>query len=203
MRKFKVNDKSIKPVSVGETYRVMSWRSVMKSGIFAIVSAISAPSAAESDPGGNITIALSSRIVASPAGTGEAAGIVPGAMIDYFVSVSGPVKGKSPPTAFAVIDVIPKHLSLFVGDLAGVDAGPVLFSDNDSGLQFSFEGLASATDSIEFSNNGGKTFDYVPVADNAGYDQNITHVKIRPSGALLPTDGKYERFSLRYRMKVK
>jgi len=124
-------------------------------------------------------------------------------MIDYFVSVSGPVKGKSSPTAFAVIDVIPEHLSLFVGDLEGVDAGPVLFSDNDSGLQFSFEGLASAADSIGFSNNGGKTFDYVPVADNAGYDQNITHVKIRPSGALLPTDGKYERFSLRYRMKVK
>ncbi|WP_123906321.1 hypothetical protein [Sphingorhabdus sp. YGSMI21] len=165
--------------------------------------AIPLPAFAEADPGENVAIALSSNIVGSPAGNGGAFATVPGAVVDFLVSVSGPSTNGSPAASFAVTDKVPEHLTLFVGDLDHSGTGPAMFKDNDSGLQFSFDGLSSADDSVEFSNDGGKTFDYIPVADTDGFDANVTHIKLRPSGALLPTTGKYERFSLRYRMKVK
>jgi hypothetical protein len=49
----------------------------------------------------------------------------------------------------------------------------------------------------------GTMSDYIPVADADGFDANVSHIKPRPHGALLPAIGNYERFSLRYRMKVK
>jgi hypothetical protein len=58
-------------------------------------------------------------------------------------------------------------------------------------------------DLIEFSSDGGTTFGYMPLSDTDGFDANDTHAQLRSSDALLPTIGKDERFSLRYRMKVK
>ncbi|WP_339691707.1 hypothetical protein [uncultured Parasphingorhabdus sp.] len=162
-----------------------------------------APSLAEAGSGENVAIALSSSIVTSPVGMGDAARAVPGALVDYSVSVTGPLDNASPATSFAIIDMIPDQLSLFVGDLSQAGTGPAAFIDNDSGLEFGFDGLASLTDSIEFSSDGGATFDYTPVADADGFDQNVTHIKLRPRGALMPVNEKYERFSIRYRMKVK
>lgn len=177
--------------------------SAMSCAIALALVAIPLPAFAEADPGENIAIALSSNVVGSPAGNSGVLATVPGAFVDFFISVTGPTKGGSPAASFAVTDKVPEHLSLFVGDLDHNGIGPAVFTDNDSGLEFSFDGLSSAMDSIEFSSDGGETFDYVPVADTDGFDANVTHIKLRPSGALLPTVGKYERFSLRYRMKVK
>ncbi|MEO9601226.1 hypothetical protein [Parasphingorhabdus sp.] len=162
-----------------------------------------APVYADAGPSESLAIALSSDIVASSVGIDDSARAVPGAIVDFFVTVTGPGESGSPATSFAVVDMVPKHLSLFVGDLAQTGAGPAVFTDNDSGLKFSFDSLDSAKDSIEFSSDGGKTFDYIPFADADGFDQTVTHIKLRLRGALLPTSGKYERFSIRYRMKVK
>ncbi|CAO1653929.1 hypothetical protein [Parasphingorhabdus sp. NYA22] len=184
-------------------HRATARPSAMSCAIALALVAIPLPAFAEADPGENIAIALSSNIVGSPAGNGGALATVPGAVVDFFVSVTGPGKSGSPAASFAVTDKVPEHLSLFVGDLGHSGTGPAVFKDNDSGLEFSFDGLSSAKDSIEFSSDGGRTFDYIPVADTDGFDANVTHIKLRPNGALLPTVGKYERFSLRYRMKVK
>ncbi len=162
-----------------------------------------APALADTGGSGNIAIALSSHIVESPVGYGGSLRVVPGSVVDFSLSVTGPTEGGSVATSFAIVDAVPEHLALFVGDLTRNGAGPAMFNDHDSGLEFSFGGLADPADSIEFSRDGGKTFDYVPVADMDGFDHNVTHIKLRPGGALLPTDGKHARFSLRYRMKVK
>lgn len=151
----------------------------------------------------NIAIALSSHVVESPVGYGDSVRVVPGSVVDFSLSVTGPTEGGSTATSFAIVDAVPEHLALFVGDLTQSGTGPAMFKDHDSGLEFSFGGLADPADSIEFSRDGGKTFDYVPVADIDGFDHNVTHIRLRPSGALLPTNGMHERFSLRYRMKVK
>lgn len=119
------------------------------------------------------------------------------------VVVKGPTERGAPATSFGISDKVPEHLSLFVGDLQGSGSGPAAFTDHDSGLQFSFDGLSNPNDSVEFSSNGGATFDYIPVPDADGFDANVTHVRFRPRGALLTTTGPKERFSLRYRMKVK
>lgn len=208
MRKSRVKY-GAKKLEFGQSGRRMpSTPRVLSLGIALLFSTVPMPLFAEAGPGENISIALSNSIVASPMGTGpmgtdDAARAVPGALVDYFVAVTGPIESGSPATSFAITDMIPAQLSLFVGDLAQAGTGPAAFTDNDSGLEFSFDGLASSTDSIEFSSNDGQTFDYVPVADTDGFDQNVTDIKLRPRGALLPTSTKYERFSIRYRMKVK
>lgn len=171
--------------------------------IGAMLVAVPLPAFAESSSGQNIAIALSSNIVGNRADEGVASGVVAGAIVEFSVSVTGPAEAGLPATSFAITDKIPEDLSLFVGDLEYKGSGPAAFKDNDSGLQFRFGGLSSPDDSIEFSSDGGKTFGYAPIADSDGFDPNVTHIRLRPEGSLLATSGQYERFSLRYRMKVK
>ncbi|WP_373490350.1 hypothetical protein [Parasphingorhabdus sp.] len=169
----------------------------------ALLAAIPLPAFAEADPSKNIAIALSGNIVGSPHGEGGARADVAESIADFSLSVSGPTDHRSPTAFFAITDQVPEHLSLFVCDLAKTGEGPAAFKDHDSGLAFKFAGLSSLEDSIEFSNDGGKSFSHVPTADSDGFDARITHKKFRPHGALLSTVGKYERFSISYRMKVK
>ena len=185
------------------SHRTTARPDVLSWAIASMLIAVPLPAFAEAGPGENLAIAMSNKIVSSPAAMGDAALTIPGAIVDYSVTVTGPGEGGTAATSFAITDVVPAHLSLYVGDLEQSGAGPAAFKDNDSGLIFSFDGLGSTQDSVEFSSDGGKTFDYVPVADSDGFDANVTHIKLRPRGALLPTNINSERFSLRYRMKVK
>tara|TARA_R100001244_G_scaffold39766_1_gene35647 strand:- start:25523 stop:26137 length:615 start_codon:yes stop_codon:yes gene_type:complete len=171
--------------------------------VASILVAVPMPAFAQSGPGDNIAISLSSRIAGNLAGQGAASAVVAGTIVDFSVVVTGPSGRGTPATSFAISDKVPDHLSLFVGDLEMTGSGPATFSDYDSGLEFSFDGLSSLDDAVEFSSNGGKTFDYVPVADPDGFDANVTHIRLRPRGTLLATSGHSERFSFRYRMKVK
>ena len=173
---------------------------VMFGLIGALLIAVPLPAFAESGASDNISIALSSSVVGNPIAQD---GVTPGAIVDFSVVVKGPTERGAPATSFGISDKVPEHLSLFVGDLQGSGSGPAAFTDHDSGLQFSFDGLSNPNDSVEFSSNGGATFDYIPVPDADGFDANVTHVRFRPRGALLTTTGPKERFSLRYRMKVK
>ncbi len=183
-------------------------RPVLRRGLFSCLSAsllvaIPLPAFADAGPGDNIAIALSSSVAGNQPGQGGAFATVPGTIVDFSVVVTGPTERGTPATSLAISDKIPEHLSLFVGDLEGPGVGPALFEDKDSGLAFSFDGLSSLDDSIEFSSDGGETFGYVPVADPDGFDANVTHIRFRPQGALQATNGQHERFSLHYRMKVK
>ena len=94
-------------------------------------------------------------------------------------------------------------MALFVGDLGSGGSGPVAFVEIDSGVSYRFDGLTSGSDALAFSNNGGKSFDYVPVGDTEGYDTSVTHIKIVPIGALMPANGRHTRFAVRYRVRVK
>lgn len=184
-------------------HRPASRPGVMNCLVATILIAVPIPAFAESGPGENIAIALSSSIAENQAGQARAPAVTAGTVIDFSVAVTGPTKRGSPATSLAISNKVPEHLSLFVGDLEGSGKGPAAFSDKDSGLAFSFSGLSSPNDSIEFSSDGGTSFDYVPVADPDGFDANVTHIRFRPHGALLATTDQNERFSLRYRMKVK
>jgi len=168
-----------------------------------ILIAVPLPVFAESGPEENIAIALSSNIVGDQTGRGVSPAVTAGTIVDFSVAVTGPRERGTPATSLAISNKVPDNLSLYVGDLERSGNGPAAFSDHDSGLEFSFAGLSSPDDSIEFSGDGGKSFDYVPVADSEGFDANVTHIRFRPQGALQATTGQNERFSLRYRMKVK
>ncbi len=161
------------------------------------------PLQADNGSGENISILMSSSVVDSPVGSVSSRRFAPGAVVDYSVAVTGPSFGGSPATFFVFANPIPPEMALFVGDIAGANSGPVAFVETDSSLKYAFEGLSSQTDALQFSNNGGKSFDYVPVRDAEGYDQSVTNIRIMPNGALMPANGRHTRFSVRYRTKVK
>ena len=41
-------------------------------------------------------------------------------------------------------------------------------------------------DDLSFSNNGGASFVYTPVANADGVDPNVTHIRINPKGSMAP-----------------
>ena len=93
---------------------------------------------------------------------------------------------------------VPAGTSLFVGDVAGAGSGPVRFTDGTppSTLTYTFAGLASTSDDLAFSRDGGATWTYVPTAGPDGTDATVTHVRVTPRGrpacAPAPTPAGFE-----------
>jgi hypothetical protein len=113
---------------------------------------------------------------------------------------SGPVDNNG----VAIVDVIPANTRLFVGNIGAPGSGPVLFVNGSpsSGLTWTFTALNSATDNLDFSNDGGATWAYVPVPDANGYDAAVTHLRMRPQGTMPGNGGGNPYFELRFRVSV-
>lgn len=124
--------------------------------------------------------------------------LIPGAFANYSLTITAP--SGTAPTAGSVIvtDAIPANLSLFVGTYAP-GPGPILFTAGGSGLTYGFTSLSNNADDLEFSNNGGASWTYAPTADADGVDPAITHVRIRPKGAMAPGSS----FTINLRARVK
>ena len=59
------------------------------------------------------------------------------------------------------------------------------------------------TDDLEFSNDGGATWGYVPVPDVSGFDPAVTHVRVVPKGAFAASDGvNHPGFSVAFRTRL-
>jgi uncharacterized repeat protein (TIGR01451 family) len=111
--------------------------------------------------------------------------LIPGARARYTITVANPNGYTVTANSIVILDATPAKTGLYVGNLSG-SSGPVLFVNGSpsSGLTYSWGGLASLTDDIDFSNNGGATWTYVPTPDAAGVDRSVTHVRIRPKGTM-------------------
>ena len=81
---------------------------------------------------------------------------------------------------------------------------PVVIRTLDLGGDKLLSSLASATDDLEFSNNGGSTWTHVPTADLNGYDTSgTTHIRMRPKGTMAGASaGGSPSFQLRFRVRV-
>ena len=203
MQDFRKPSGAVKMIQIRKTHRQIYTAKLALLGFLSTISFYANPSQAEEGTAENIAIQMSSEIVHSPIAEATARRVVQGAIIDYSIALAGPSVGASPPTFFVLNNPIPDEMALFVGDLGTVGSGPVAFVETDSGVSYRFEGLTSGSDALAFSNNGGKSFDYVPVGDIEGYDTSVTHIKIVPIGALMPANGRHTRFSVRYRVRVK
>ena len=131
---------------------------------------------------------------------------IPGAVIDYTIKVSNPnavTVAKSIVITDSITTTLPAGADYYVGDLAG--AGPVVFTDGGvagiggSGLTYTYTSLASTTDSLSFSNDGGVTWTYVPTPDTDGYDAAVTNIRVSPSSNFAASGS----FTLRLRIRVK
>jgi len=130
---------------------------------------------------------------------------IPGAVMQYTVVVTNQGKGASDANTVKVTDAIPANLQLVVTDIGGAGSGPVLFTQGSptSGLSYTFTSLASLADSLDFSNNSGTTWTYVPTANGNGVDPAVTNIRISPTGAFAANAGTAPSFTLQFRMRVK
>ena len=129
---------------------------------------------------------------------------IPGALMTYTVTVTNTGPGAADPNTVFVLDAIPANTDLFVGDLSAPGSGPVLFVDGapSSALTCTFTSLASPTDDVSFSNDGGASFGYTPVPNANGVDPAVTHIRINPKGTLPGNGGGNPSFQVRFRVRV-
>lgn len=128
---------------------------------------------------------------------------IPGAEALYTITLANTGLGRVDTNTVVLADAIPANTSLFVGNLGGLPAGPVTFTESGTNLTFTHASLGSTLDDIEFSNNGGSTWTYTPVPDASGYDAAVTNVRLRPKGRMAGWSGAGGYPTLTFTFKVK
>jgi hypothetical protein len=131
--------------------------------------------------------------------------LIPGAYALYTVQITNTAAGSPDSNSVFIYDPVPANTTLFVGNLGAVGSGPVAFTDGTpaSGLTYTFTSLASTTDDVDFSNNGGVSYAYTPVPDGSGFDANVTNIRINPKGVFAAAGGSNPYFQVSFRVKVK
>ena len=128
---------------------------------------------------------------------------IPGAIVSYTLNVTNSGIGSSDNNTIVIADTLPPNTKLVLGS----PANPIAFVDGSpsSGLTFTFSGLGSTTDDVDFSNDGGSTF-ITPSADIDGVDitsPSINYIRINPKGVLNGDSGSGPTaFKLNFEVKV-
>lgn len=130
-----------------------------------------------------LTITKTSTVYMDPFNNMTNPKLIPGGYVYYTVTVANPGGAAVTGGSIVITDPTPAALSLYVTNLPNV-SGPILFTPGSSGATYTFTSLASTTDDLEFSNNGGTSWTYVPTANASGVDPAVTHVRIRPKGSM-------------------
>lgn len=131
---------------------------------------------------------------------------IPGALVEYVVSLSNSSSGAADANTTIVTEQVPANLKLYVDNIGGSGSGPVSFVNGtpSSGLTYSYISLASTTDSLSFSNNNGASYTYIPSPDAQGFDTNVTHFRVNPTGSFAGNSGSGNpSFTIRLRMGIK
>ena len=153
-----------------------------------------------------LTVVKSSSIVSDPQNGATNPKAIPGALMNYTVTVTNTNAGTADAASTTITDAVPANMRLYVGDVGGVGSGPVAFTNGatTSGLSYSFTSLASTTDGIAFSNDNGATWTYTPVPDANGYDSSVTNFRVSPTGTFNgAAGGNNPSFQLQLRMQVR
>jgi len=129
----------------------------------------------------NITISKNSAVLSDPINATNPKAI-PGAIVEYIINVSNAGYGYINTDSIVLTDPVAGGTTFFFGN----PLDPITFTDGavTSGLTFTFSGLASTTDDIDFSNDGGSTF-VTPTTDANGFDTTappINFIRINPKG---------------------
>jgi hypothetical protein len=119
---------------------------------------------------------------------------IPGAEVDYTLTVTNTGLGTVDSDTLVIVDPIPANTELFVGDLGG--GLPFVFTDSSSGLS------SCGTGCMDVSFDGGSSWIAVPPGP---YAPGVTHLRFRPSGSMSgdPVAGAPSpSFSLKFRVRV-
>lgn len=109
---------------------------------------------------------------------------LPGSAVTYTIAAQSVGTFPIDTDAMVFKDSLPPELALRVVDIGAPGSGPVNFIEGSpaSALSYSYLGLANLTDDVDFSNNSGATFTYIPTADGLGADSNVTDIRVTPKG---------------------
>jgi uncharacterized repeat protein (TIGR01451 family) len=132
---------------------------------------------------------------------------LPGAILTYTIEATNTGEGVAENNSIWISDSIPANTYMVVNDYDAISGqGPVIEQpiNPTSGLTYVFTSLNSTTDSIEFSDNNGLSFDYPPTPDSDGIDKRITHFRINPTGTFqAPAAGESaNQFSIKFRVQL-
>ncbi len=127
---------------------------------------------------------------------------IPSAEVLYNLRVTNTGAGVVDNNTLVMVDPLPANTELFVGDLGAVGSGPIVFVQGTptSNLTYTFISLASLTDDVDFSNDNGATWTYVPTPP---YDTAVNRIRLNPKGTMAGTGGGNPNFDLRFRVRIK
>ncbi|WP_255573704.1 DUF11 domain-containing protein [Erythrobacter sp. SCSIO 43205] len=131
----------------------------------------------------DLTVSKVSSIIADPVNGTNNPKAIPGATVEYLITVTNTGVDATFADTVSVLDTGPADARMCLISRSG---GPVIFNDpgSNTGLGYSFAGLGSGADNIEFSSDNGSSFTYTPVDDGTGCDANITDFRVNPSGPM-------------------
>jgi len=110
--------------------------------------------------------------------------MIPGGIITYSINIEIPPDYDLTSNSLLITDPTPPNLAMIVTDFQDPGSGPVQLDGGKGAVFLTYSGLDSATDGIEFSNNGGLDWSYQPVIGPDGSDPKITAVRVRPQGTM-------------------
>ncbi len=146
-----------------------------------------------------LTFSKTSTIISDPVNGTINPKYIPGAIAEYSLSATSPASYTVASNSIIITDSTPPTLAVIVTNIGGAGSGPAAFTPGTAGLTYTFASLASTADDIDFSNNGGATWTYVPVADANGADTAVTNIRLRPQGTMAASSTL--AFRVRYRIK--
>ena len=132
-----------------------------------------------------LTVVKSSTPYSDPVNGTTNPKYTPGGFVSYTILVTNPGTYTVDSSTIVITDPTPANLQLYVGNIPS-GSGPVLFTNGSpsSGLTYTFTSLSSTTDDVDFSNDNGTTWTYVPTPNANGVDPNVTSIRIKPKGGM-------------------
>ncbi|RHW18157.1 DUF11 domain-containing protein [Sphingomonas gilva] len=113
---------------------------------------------------------------------------IPGADVIYAITLANTGGSAAELNGVVLTDILPANMTYYNGDFDG--AGPVV-----GPFDIAFGGGTTAsTGSVEFSNNGGSSYGYIP---GAGYDAAVDAIRMSAVGTVPPGGSATVRFRAR------
>ena len=150
-------------------------------------------------PRPTLSFAKTSTVLSDPINNATNPKRIPGSVVAYLATLTNSGNGTVDSSTLVLTDPVPANTELFVSTAAG---NPVEFIDGAtaSGLTFNYAANVSYSNQI----GGGAPFTYTPVPNAAGYDANVTGLRVAPTGVMAAAVGANQpSFSVRFRVRVK
>ncbi|GEM_PF-335761 len=150
-------------------------------------------------PHTTLSVTKTSAVISNPVEGTTDAKAIPGALIEYLITVANTGQAAVDAGTVTVTDDVPADAKMCLADLAS-GSGPVRFVDGSpvSGISYLYSALGSTSDNLQFSNDNGATWTYVPTADGDNCDAAITDFRVTTSGSFVAGAS----FALQARMRV-